>query len=1616
METTKHARKRAKRISKEKATKAITPPHWKGKPGAFQDKYGATHPHDSGLSGLGDVVDAVKNFVTEEAKNAADVAVSKVEHPGSTAKQLAQVALPVPATAARIIAGENPVPSSKELKVDAWAIPGVGVGGDAAKTAETTIASQAAEHAAKDVVSSAAKGAKDGVAAVARSTKGGIKARGTSAAEKVRTAPERTVQKVKETPGKVKAAPAKAKRAATTSEGRRAAAKSAGGTAVHHPVRTGVGAAAVSPVPLPGEADKRARAFVEGTADALVNHPQKTLETTAHAGLGFLTAPLAVGAAGVDSVKSGSVTPLVEEGKALGEGTIDMTKKLASGDPKQVEETTLQETGLTPFLPVPHLIRRVKGSDLYEETRGKVRAKVEDQRAKGRDKKIAAEKAAQEAGEFQPRKKAKKIKVPVEDSARPGEKYVSRKAGRLIEKNRERHYVAREVARMEHEGHQGGKAASESVAKPLRKSKGTNQTQQNDADALRIFVKHGLPSDEKTALAFIRRLHDQWPEIKYGDTPAGVHLDRDSTRYILDHPEIFRGKRGEKFFEAVREFEKQAKSVGTSQRNRYLAQVDNLINPILKEKGQAPILKPEEMVTPEMAKFLPKRDKQWTRTEALDYLNELKPLAGKLRAEAKALERDAKRKLEPARRKTLRSLASEAEARGGAKVRVSARDREILKGDPAYMAAVKRSNAASRELTSAQRAYGNYARNSENLYPAEAAPIIDRVNKAKANAEAAKAALEAAKVDVRRRANVEAGKAARGEPASPLAELNRGPQGSLAHLEDRAGRVKELEVAEAQARADIKQAHEAARQKRAEAKEAETHLRGLSKASKKLMRPPEHGGPKGGVSTTEAVAWTPEQEAYFVKRAQVEGRKLGLRDPAAYVADRLPSSIKGTERLPAIGNTIPLRKIWPSQGLAARSGNAESSFESLIHHSIEAPRSRAAMVRGLNRIFDKASRKVDGKRYLTTGELEHAINTHKMPPDVIPVRVQMLKALLEGDHPVDAAGYAKAVAEEIEHGQKLVSSSADELRGEIEASKAAGLTNMYAPMNSAAIHELSGHMQGVGGVTTMMGHASNFATRLILNSPAFEASQFAQEGLPMAAALGRNIVHVPRAIAALREINKLDPESQAQIRAVVGSSAGLLGSPSLRALRSDGYLDPIRVAGSKSAWRHTWELVNGDKLSGFDKERAGRFREVAAIAKTEGDFRRAQKGFEIWRKSTNNLFKNEEFAVEQMKGMTPGERALYVTSHPRLADELQKDMNNIAGNWNSYTVFEKHIAPFFIFYPFQRYSVLWTLYHFPLDHPVVATALATLGAVNAHELNRLAAASGSTPSVVDYTKPVVVGPVDKGEYASLRKEGYSEEEAKLIASRSVLPSGQRFFPGLASLQQAALEDKPAEALGTLSPVLSIPIEAATGKNSYTGADLGESGWSFLARQGAGLSPLSRFLGLPDIGQSKSAASQVFGENDPLREERSLFDPYIGQTGQQFANEKRVERKYAEKYGPGRLPSVFENALVQELLYGNNGKPKPEMLPEVIKAIHSNEEAKNFVKRKEAKYRGPEKPFTKEQEKLLEEVENSWQTGPNAKPEKSKDPFGIEGSGEKLKESFGIEGTSSKELKEQFGIE
>lgn len=237
------------------------------------------------------------------------------------------------------------------------------------------------------VVKGAAKGIEEvGLKTIASKGASAAESAATRAGKNLRSYSARKVAKVKATPVRVKSAPGRARRALTTSQGRRAAAQQTARSARRHPVRSGYGAAAVSPIPLPGDADKRARAFAEGSAKALIQHPGETLETTGRSLAGAITGPAALLGAAASSVKHGTPEPLVETAKEEAKGVAQIASNAFSGNTKKAEEAARKEGSLALATPLPALTR-LKG---YERLRRGARKTAQRGRRKlaGRSEKL----------------------------------------------------------------------------------------------------------------------------------------------------------------------------------------------------------------------------------------------------------------------------------------------------------------------------------------------------------------------------------------------------------------------------------------------------------------------------------------------------------------------------------------------------------------------------------------------------------------------------------------------------------------------------------------------------------------------------------------------------------------------------------------------------------------------------------------------------------------------------------------------------------------------------------------------------------------------------------------------------------------------------------------------------------------------------------------------------------------------------------------------------------------------------------------------------------------------------------------------------------------------------
>jgi hypothetical protein len=531
----------------------------------------------------------------------------------------------------------------------------------------------------------------------------------------------------------------------------------------------------------------------------------------------------------------------------------------------------------------------------------------------------------------------------------------------------------------------------------------------------------------------------------------------------------------------------------------------------------------------------------------------------------------------------------------------------------------------------------------------------------------------------------------------------------------------------------------------------------------------------------------------------------------------------------------------------------------------------------------------------------------------------------------------------IEEESAHVPSATQELKRDVGAIEHVKKGEKLVPMDEHYVDEFLAHMKPIEGVTSIASKGTRLASRMILNSPAFAAIQAVQEGVPMAAALSRDVRHIPQAIKNLKAASKLDPDELAAFKA-----ASWIERRALRRSLGKGALGRrLSRPGEDDGPETRLEI----RPASLERESARPVRQAAGQvscgslgmeARVIGDLEARLQGLrDVWRHSTNNLFKDMEGAAKEMRGMTPDERHAYISEHPELQDRIQRSADGMAGNWNSFTVFEKHFAPLTVFYTFQRYSALWMLYHFPLDHPVVATALT---ATRPGQREGASEAGGRKGRGTQHPRLH-----DAGLLQGQRGKGGRSLRQTVLPRSLDPPDG------------SAITGNPSTLIGELPPWLAVPVEAATGKNSYTGRDIEENLLTFMGKQALNLNPAARlFLGLTG---SRTAASEAFHEQDPLSEWRSVVDPYIGQTGEQFGNTKKLEKDFATKYGEGKIPSAFDSKAVTELLFESpNGTVDPLKLQALIKKIHESEEASGSIKQVEAESGAESSDFTEEQKK------------------------------------------------------
>lgn len=565
-------------------------------------------------------------------------------------------------------------------------------------------------------------------------------------------------------------------------------------------------------------------------------------------------------------------------------------------------------------------------------------------------------------------------------------------------------------------------------------------------------------------------------------------------------------------------------------------------------------------------------------------------------------------------------------------------------------------------------------------------------------------------------------------------------------------------------------------------------------------------------------------------------RHPDLEDPA-WMSEK---PIKQDPDVPGGGHK-PGLVVHRQTGAARKGDMIDRSFPAVLRNSIIDPHIRTATSRGIREVLSRFGKTVDGKRVFTGPQLVKLAAEGK-------IDLTKTKA-------VPSRWWKAATEDEVFDAVKLHEDTSKLLRQEVADLKNAKGTK-YVLLDNEHAFELADQLQPEAGRwEKVIGTTAGIGSRIVLYSPAWVAAQVVNETSQLIADAG--VRGTAGAAGDLVNLWRTDrPAYEAALR-VSGdpSPAAHPVAPRTNAAASE-YLD-ISEAGRAMrrtpVGRFLYEAFRLRTFSNIDRWKSTRIRAVAKLAKEN-------KGFGTFTKGLGGMVKTMPEVSAKLAKMSRAERHAYIAKNPRIEREILDHVDDMMGNWEAFTRFERSFGPLAAFYPYLRMSLRWTFHTFPKGHPVKAQIFYLLAQQNRDQLEKLL---GAEPSFIQGAYPALYD-----------KEGKPD---------AVLPGGARFgAPGSNVLVEAMGEGNVIGALRLLNPGLSTPLFALTGLNPFTGKQDVEPGtpeWGMHALSYLlSAAPPLRATGLSKL-EDQSDASKVFENIDPNRAMRSFLNPFIPLSGE-----------------------------------------------------------------------------------------------------------------------------------------
>lgn len=403
----------------------------------------------------------------------------------------------------------------------------------------------------------------------------------------------------------------------------------------------------------------------------------------------------------------------------------------------------------------------------------------------------------------------------------------------------------------------------------------------------------------------------------------------------------------------------------------------------------------------------------------------------------------------------------------------------------------------------------------------------------------------------------------------------------------------------------------------------------------------------------------------------------------------------------------------PREGTLARLGAVDESFDSLMRGSVVKPVAKKRILGMWRDFINERSKAFDGKSEFTSDEVGQLIADRRLnTKDYALVPRQLYKrafdALRRSEDMTDA-DFEQTIVSPL---RDVVSDQGPPKQG-----------RLYRIVPREALNELMSQSEGVGGALKAANRVNRLQGRVLLGTnPSWLAMQFIAEGMQAAVATGHvSDLLLPfgrgRTAKGLRAVAKLSPEEQWGFAAMAGETPGVrLDIGDMRTRLESGDVDnaanALSAMNRTPAFRALKKAGKLETLGDIDRWKGGLIRRGVAAAHIDREINGFFAGIKNLARAEDNIFK-------QLRGKSLEEQLAYFAKNPRAAREVSSYLEDVMGNWNALTRYERLPAAVTAFYPFLRMSLRYTFKSLPHRHPLKASMLYYMGAAGSKHLAEL---------------------------------------------------------------------------------------------------------------------------------------------------------------------------------------------------------------------------------------------------------------------------------------------------------